>query len=162
MGYSADEIATAVLVGYLVCFLAVFTLVILGEVFLGLAAYHDARANGSTDGVMWGLLIGFFGMIPGIIYLCLRKKPAQKVISCPQCYTPYFISYQACPRCGIPNPASYPFYDPAIPEHRKKAKRDLILSIVFFSVAIIGTIIFIVCMLLWVREMATHYSYYYY
>ena len=142
---------------FTVIFLLLPLLLIASAVFFGLAAYQDAKSLNRTDATMWGLLIGFLGLIPGIIYLCIRKNaprptPMQQV--CVNCRTPLYPGAQQCPACGAtqpppmyPAPAYYPqaFLSPEqCAVHHRLAKKFLIAAIILFCCAIVA-IIALVC-----------------
>ena len=61
-------------VWFLIIWFLLFGLMITGKVFLALAVYQDARSRYNNNALMWGLLVGFFDLIPAIVYLCLRKN----------------------------------------------------------------------------------------
>lgn len=45
------------------------------RILVALAAYHDALSLGRQDeSLFWGLLIGFLGFIPAMIYLVVRSR----------------------------------------------------------------------------------------
>lgn len=90
-------------------------------VMLGLAVFNDAKAHAGQQAVFWGILVGFFGLIPGIIYLCMRKKEVRSSIACTRCRQVYNITVPYCPVCGLHNRRSEPFWDPRLPSFRKKA-----------------------------------------
>ena len=127
---------------FLTIWVLVFLMSVIVQVLFALAVYNDAKAKGNSDATLWALLVGFLGLIPGIIYLCLRGNAANKIISCPNCHFMHPITMTNCPQCGAPNYFSQPFYDPMIPAYRKKAKNFLIAGIVCFAVAVILFLIF--------------------
>ena len=43
-----------------------------GQIFLALAVYQNAKSRGNANPGMWGVLTGFFGWIPAVIYLATR------------------------------------------------------------------------------------------
>ena len=90
-------------------------------VMLGLAVFYDAKAHAGQQAVFWGILVGFFGLIPGIIYLCMRKKEVRSSIACTRCRQVYNITVPYCPVCGLHNRRSEPFWYPQLPSFRKKA-----------------------------------------
>ncbi|OCN01245.1 hypothetical protein A7X67_07720 [Clostridium sp. W14A] len=75
------------------------------HVLFGLAAYHDAQSQGNPDAVIWGLAVGFLGIIPGIIYLCVRGS-GRRLVRCANCGYPHDATDFCCPKCGEKNPAA--------------------------------------------------------
>lgn len=130
---------------------------IVQQVMFGLAAYNDAKAKGNGEPLMWGLLIGFLGLIPGIVYLCLRNSAANKMIYCQKCGFVHPISLPYCPQCGVSNPYSMPFNNPMTPEYARKAKRDLIIAIVLFAALCVLSVVFFVMMFSMMWEIGYYY-----
>lgn len=83
--YSVEVAAMNAMMGFIVMIVFVCLAGVAAQVLLGLATYNDAKARGNNDPVMWGLLVGFLGWIPGIVYLCLRNNNANRLMTCPQC-----------------------------------------------------------------------------
>ncbi len=110
------------------------------RVLFALAAYHDARAKGNPNALLWALLIGFVGWIPGIIYLCLRAVP-RGVIRCPSCGVWHPASDLYCPNCGEPTRPASQYADPATRRLAGQAKAELIAGIVCFAAAFVMVII---------------------
>ena len=130
---------------------------IVQQVMFGLAAYNDAKARGNNEPLMWGLLVGILGLIPGIVYLCLGNSAANRMIYCQKCGFVHKISLPGCPRCGVPNPYSIPFNNPMTPEFARRAKRDLIIAIILFAVVCILCVIFFVMMFSMIWEIGYYY-----
>ena len=36
----------------------------------------------NDNATMWGVLVGILGLIPGIIYLCVRNEPLKRIYVC--------------------------------------------------------------------------------
>ncbi len=107
------------------------------RVLFALAVYNDAVAKENHEATMWALLVGFLGLIPGIIYLCVRSSPQRKVC-CPRCGLWHNAYETVCPRCGTPNPApAIPQQNPYLLQNEQKAKKLLIGGIICFVVLIL-------------------------
>lgn len=52
---------------------------------LALAVFYDAKAKANDQPLMWALLVGFLGLVPGMIYLCMHKNPDRKRMYCMKC-----------------------------------------------------------------------------
>ena len=81
--YSVEVAAMNAMMGFIVMIVFVCLAGVAAQVLLGLATYNDAKARGNNDPVMWGLLVGFLGWIPGIVYLCLRNNNANRLMTLP-------------------------------------------------------------------------------
>lgn len=114
------------------------------QILLAFAVYNDAQAKGNTEPVMWAVLTGIFGLIPGIIYLCVRNTNRNRLIICQNCGFTHRISDFNCPQCGIANPFSQPFNTPLSAIQQKRANKLLIAAIIVFAVSVIICIISIV------------------
>ena len=110
------------------------------RVMFALAAYNDAMAKGSSDATMWGLLIGFLGLIPGIIYLCVRSTQQRKVC-CMRCGLWHNAFDPVCPRCGTPTPAAPQQFNPYIQIYEAKAKKFLIAAFICLGIIIVASIV---------------------
>lgn len=137
---------TGVLVGFFLMWMLCIGLCIGVQICLGVAAYSDAKSKMNTNAVMWGVLVGVLGVIPGIIYLCLRNNPTLPTVSCQKCGLPYAVTLPSCPRCGLQNAYAGSAYHPDAPKQAKRAKTLLIVAICLFAAAIL-TIIIGVCAL---------------
>ena len=71
----------AFIIGYLLTLAVSIT----GSVMVGLAVYNDAKSKMSLNAVMWAMLVGILGWIPGIVYLCVRNKPLERIYACYSC-----------------------------------------------------------------------------
>lgn len=109
------------------------------RVLIGLAAYNDACSKGNPDAVMWGLLIGFLGLIPGIIYLCVRNSGRQYTM-CSNCGLRHFAMDPNCPRCGAPNVVP-PYANPYVFQQAHRAKVLLIVAIFLIAFVVIAGVI---------------------
>ncbi len=135
-------------VAWAAVFLLVFLLAALAaQVLFGVAAYHDARSLADPNAPMWGLLIGFLGLLPGVIYLCLRAVP-RRPVCCTKCGCWHSALDPACPKCGEPNPQAA-FRDTGVSRAlAEKAKKELIAgavcagaSVVFLAVFAAGVVL---------------------
>lgn len=109
------------------------------HILFALAAYHDAQAQGNPDAIAWGLAIGFLGLIPGVIYLCIRSS-GRRVVRCTNCGYPHDISDFCCPKCGEKNPA-VPQANPYEQELESKAKKEMIGGIAVIAAGILAVIL---------------------
>lgn len=107
------------------------------QILLGLATYNDAKARMNDNPVMWGWLVGIFGLIPGIIYLATRNNSSNRMIVCPNCGWANPGSAPNCARCGAPNQFMNQFLNPQAGELAHKAKLQLIWGLVILGVSII-------------------------
>ena len=57
----------------LIAYLLLLITSVASQVLFACAAYQDAKSFNNKDATLWAVLIGLFGWIPGIIYLCIRK-----------------------------------------------------------------------------------------
>lgn len=116
------------------------------KVLFACAAYQDAKSLNSKETTLWAVLIGIFGLIPGIIYLCVRKRNAippeamQQV--CYNCRVLLIPGTIICPCCGaqqpIVNPYLFGYRSPQeCLECRQKAKKLLIAAIVCTGIMIV-------------------------
>lgn len=118
------------------------------RILFACAAYQDAKANGNRDATMWGVLIGILGLIPGIVYLCIRKKqnsaPIQQI--CVACRAPLVQGTSVCPYCGAAQPNVTPWMfgvlSPEEQEYRARlAKRLLIAACICLAVGVLLIIV---------------------
>ena len=120
--YSVEVAAMNAMMGFIVMIVFVCLVGVAAQVLLGLATYNDAKARGNNDPVMWGLLVGFLGWIPGIVYLCLRNNNANRLMTCPQCGFVHRVAEPFCPQCRVQNPYSAPFQNPLTQQQAHRAK----------------------------------------
>lgn len=118
--------------------LLLFLLYLTEHVLFALAAYHDAQAQGNPDALIWGLAVGFLGLIPGIVYLCVRSS-GRRVVRCANCGFPHDASDFCCPKCGEKNPAAAQAnpYEQAL---AARAKKEMVGGIAVIAVGILLTI----------------------
>lgn len=119
-------------------------LCLLAQILIAIAVYNDAMAKGNSEPVMWGVLTGLFGLIPAIIYLCVRNSNRNRLIVCQNCGFTHRISELNCPQCGIANPFAQQFSNPLTEIHKNRAKKLLIAGIIIWVVAFIVLIISLV------------------
>lgn len=107
------------------------------RILFALAVYNDGVAKENHDATMWALLVGFLGLIPGIIYLCVRNSPQRKAC-CPRCGLWHNAYETVCPRCGTPNPTpAIPQQNPYLLRNAQRAKKLLIAGIICLVVLIL-------------------------
>lgn len=111
------------------------------RVLFALAAYYDACAKENADALMWALLIGFLGFIPGIIYLFVRNTGTGYAI-CPNCGLGHSGRDFACPRCGATTPVRDPNANPMAPLQAHRAKVLMIIGFVVIAVMLVLGVIF--------------------
>lgn len=116
------------------------------QLLLAFSVYNDAKARGNTEPLMWALLVGLLGWIPGIVYLCMRDSAKNRMIVCPNCGEVHPIGIPNCPKCGIYNTYCYPFYNPETPVVAKKAKKLFVAAMILLGVIVLLTILFVVLM----------------
>lgn len=150
-GFSSDWTGPSIhgyvgsIVGWALLVTAVIALAWLASrILFAIAAYNDAMSKCNSDALMWALLIGFLGLIPGIIYLCIRNSQG-RMVCCPKCGYWHKAFDPVCPQCGEPNPAVQ--QQPANPYaqvYASKAKKELIAAVAciaaVFVIAIVGGI----------------------
>lgn len=145
-GRAGLEFAKSVSIAAIVI-IGILTLAFLAErILFALAAYHDALGKGNQDAAVWGLLIGFLGLIPGIVYLCVRTS-GRKMTACPKCGFLHYASDFRCPNCREPGPAAHKPENPEAANFAAKAKNELIAAIVVVGagfVILIAGILFVV------------------
>jgi len=118
--------------------LLAYLLMLLGAlgawVLAAVAVYNDAKAGWDGSAVMWGLLVGFLGLIPLIIYLAMRSGRRSR--RCPQCGMFSNVAYPYCPYCArIFTPYDA---DPATEPHRRRVRP---LTIAAGSLLVAGIVI---------------------
>ncbi|HHV32259.1 MAG: zinc ribbon domain-containing protein [Ruminococcaceae bacterium] len=128
----------------IICILSL--LLLAGHVLIALAVYNDARSKSNRDALMWALLVGFLGLIPGIIYLCVRNN-VQNYVICPQCGCSHLIQDLTCPRCGASNPYFQQSVNPLAPQQAHQAKIQLIIGLILLLVGIVGIIVSVIAFL---------------
>ena len=97
----------------IIFYVLIFLFSIAAQVLLACAAYQDAKSLNNKDATMWAVLIGLLGLIPGIIYLCIRKNNSNSVSSvqqiCIGCRAPIAAGTNICPYCGAQQPPMNPY-----------------------------------------------------
>lgn len=125
----------------IVFLILIFSLLFLAaRILLGLAAYSDARSKGNADALMWGLLIGFLGLIPGVIYLCIRNSAYSSTV-CLKCGFSFPAGAPSCPRCGEPNPYFARYSNPAAEHQARQAKTLFIVGLILMGVGILAVVV---------------------
>ena len=96
----------------MIFYVLIFLASIAAQVLFACAAYQDAKSMNNKDATMWAVLIGLLGLIPGIIYLCIRKNnnsaPSVQQI-CIGCRAPIAPGTNVCPYCGAQQPPINPY-----------------------------------------------------
>jgi len=95
-----DEFSVAILA--VICIVIVVFFII--WIYVAIWIYHDAEKRGSS-GVLWALLVFFFGLIPLIIWFIVRppiKQPGYPGYGYGYMPPPPTPVYQYCPTCGQP------------------------------------------------------------
>lgn len=146
--YSGSDAQVATVAIWFGAAMIIFGLLFLtAHILFAIAVYNDAQAKGNNDASMWGILVGVFGWIPAIIYLCIRNNSRNKLIICPNCGFTHRIGDFNCPQCGVANPFSQQFANPMTDMYKARAKKLLIAAIIIWAVAIILFVISLVCFL---------------
>lgn len=117
------------------------------RILFAIAAYNDACSKMNPNAVMWGILIGVFGLIPGVIYLCIRNNTARGPVNCPKCGLLYHSGYQNCPQCGEPNPFNYMQMNPFALQQKQRAKKLCVAAAVIIGASVF---IFVLCLALFI------------
>ena len=129
--------------GLIALYILVFLAAVAGSVLFGCAVYNDAKSKWNDNATMWGVLVGILGLIPGIIYLCVRNEPLKRIYVCHNCGWGNPLSARQCRRCGAG--LYYPTEETA--RLQKKAKAFLIIGLVLWGLAAIGEIFMIAHMI---------------
>ncbi len=133
---------------------------VVGQILLALAVYHNAKSRCNPNPAMWGLLTGFLGWIPAVIYYVTRDSARNRLIICPQCQATHPICFAHCPQCGAQNSYAQPFLNPYTEQEAKQSKKLLIAAIVLLGASVIAFFIAFICMVAVIPPQ--YYSYYYY
>lgn len=129
------------IVGWALLYAAILGLAgLAARILFGLAAYNDAMSKNNQEAVMWGLLIGFLGLIPGIIYLCIRNSQ-QRSVCCPKCGYWHRPFDPVCPRCGQPTQPMQQPMNPYMQVYASKAKKQLIAALICLGSVIVIAIV---------------------
>ena len=86
--------------GLIALYILVFLAAVAGSVLFGCAVYNDAKSKWNDNATMWGVLVGILGLIPGIIYLCVRNEPLKRIYVCHNCGWGNPLSARQCGHCG--------------------------------------------------------------
>jgi len=129
-------------IGIMVVFyLLIFASMIAAWVFAALAVYNDAMSRFDKDATMFALLVGFFGMIPLVVYAVMRSgRQPGKV--CFQCNQVSAANMPGCPFCGAP--AMYDPNHPAVLSRLARRRRYIIAAIVCGAIMILSFIMLFV------------------
>ena len=155
----------------IIFYVLIFLFSIAAQVLLACAAYQDAKSLNNKDATMWAVLIGLLGLIPGIIYLCIRKNNSNSVSSvqqiCIGCRSPIAAGTNICPYCGAQQPPMNPYLAAGLrsPEEcalcHARAKKLLIAGIICFALSIISIIVMVVAIIgAAAGNMTEYYNYY--
>ena len=121
---------------FIIGYLFILAVDITGSVMMAMAVYHDAKSKWNDDATMWAVLVGFFGWIPAIVYLCVRNNPLRRIYACHNCGWGNPLSARQCGHCG----AGLYYPTEETPRLQKKAKTFLIIGLVLWGLAVIGEI----------------------
>ena len=121
---------------FIIGYLLILAVDITASVMLALAVYNDAKSKWNANAVMWAVLVGILGLIPGIVYLCVRNEPLKKIYACHNCGWGNPLLARQCGRCGAG--LYYPTEETV--QRQKKAKILLIWGIVMYGVMILAFI----------------------
>ena len=128
------------------------------RVLFAVAAYNDACAKSNRDAVMWGLLIGFLGLIPGIIYICVRNS-GHEFVNCPACGFVHSTRDSNCPKCAAPNPICDQNANPLAAQQQHRAKILFTVALVFLGVAVLASVAMFVCFVVSMTFFAGNYNF---
>lgn len=127
---------------FIIGYLLILAVDITASVMLALAVYNDAKSKWNANAVMWAVLVGILGLIPGIVYLCVRNEPLKKIYACHNCGWGNPLLARQCGRCGAG--LYYPTEETF--SLQKKARNFLITGVILWAAAIIGLILTMVQM----------------
>lgn len=150
--------------GFVIAWILAILMILASHVFVGLAVYYDAQSKMNENATMWGVLCGLLGLIPCIIYLCVRNSPSTRPIVCQSCGWTHPLSSPVCPHCSQQNPfANMSQQNAMAPYQKKRAKTFLTVGIVLIAVAILVAIVavclFVGAMVSYPGGTAPHYYY---
>ena len=129
------------------------------QVCIALAVYYDGQSKMNRNSVVWAVLCGLLGIIPMIIYLCVRNNPSTVPIYCSQCGRAHFISEPCCPFCHQENPYSrIEVANPRTQEQHKRAKVCLIIGICLLAAGILAMVIALVALFYNVLGAISYYN----
>lgn len=118
-----------------------FALSLAASICACVAVVNDCKANGNTKGTMWGILVFFFPLIVGVIYLCIRNSGAVNKF-CTNCGKPLKNEMVMCDNCGSTAIAPVP-ETPERTVAKRKSKNCLIAFIVLWVLGIVISIVFL-------------------
>ena len=128
------------------------------QICIALAVYYDAQSKMNRNSVLWAVLCGILGLIPMIVYLCIRNNPSTIPIYCSQCGKVHYISESHCPFCHQENPYSrIEVANPQAQQQHRRAKVCLIIGVSLFAVGIVAMIIALIFLLYNVLGVITYY-----
>lgn len=134
-----------------------------GQVLLGVAVYHNAKAYGNSNPGMWCALTVLFSWIPAVIYLATRNSAKNRLMSCPQCNAVHPVGLTNCPHCGAYNGYSEPYHSPYSQQQIATSKKFLIAAIVLLGFSILASIVcvsvFVVALLPYIETHGHSYRY---
>ncbi|MCL2884622.1 MAG: hypothetical protein FWF49_03980 [Oscillospiraceae bacterium] len=114
------------------------------QVLAAFAVYNDAKAGWDKSPAMWGVLVGFFGLIPLIVYLAMRAGRRSR--RCPQCSTLVKEAAPSCPAClHVFSPADPA--DPAVEACRRRVKPLAVTAIVLYAFTFVAAMVLVVCII---------------
>lgn len=129
------------------------------RICMALAVYYDGQSKMNRNSVVWAVLCGLLGMIPMIVYLCVRNNPSTVPIYCPQCGRTHFISDPYCPFCHQENPYSrIEAANPRALEQHKRAKVCLIIGICLLAAGILAIVIALIVLFSSVLGAISYYN----
>jgi len=134
---------------FIIVILVLCVLEIVAWVVFSFGLYKDAEGNYNQNPLMWALLSGFLGLIPTIIYFCVRTKNSYR-FACPHCRNPLQVPTPVCPFCrNAIDSSAIPPENPAYVELRRKGKNQMITGAILYGLTIILTIVFTVVFSFW-------------
>lgn len=157
MPYESQVAQTALvpMLIFLVLIFAIAAVEIVGRVIFSLGVYKDAQGNYNQNPLMWALLVGFLGLIPLIIYFCLRKNNSYRV-ACPHCRNILQTPTASCPFChNAIDPSAIPAENPAYIELRRKGKKQMIAGGILIGISYVLAIVFLVLFFVWFATFTT-------
>lgn len=120
-----------------VTLIIIFSILYIAQrVFLCLAVYFDCKSKNISSGVLWTVLTVFFGWIPALVYVCLRKTLKKKELLCRACGSRIVSADGRCPRCGNDVESS------KIKQYNKTSIAFLVLFIVFYILSSVTLVTF--------------------
>ena len=133
---------------------------VVGQILLALAVYHNAKSRCNPNPAMWGLLTGFLGWIPAVIYYVMRDSARNRLMVCPHCQAAHPVCFSHCPQCGAQNSYSEPFSNPYTQQEAKTSKNLLIAAIVLLGVSFLVGIFLLVFLVALVPDAYFYARYY--